>query len=223
MKKSLSILLFILLTISLFSKAASRQGNFYLTAGPSLQINTLGFETAPSPISFTLGLGYKFSLGSLFSIVPELSEWQGYYLVIDEKIAPAAVEKRDALVIHALLDLPLLINISTKNSIYSFGLGVSLLNRFALPVSVLPENEKDRVKAINDYFWSDLRYFYPSASFFWDWVLENGSSFGFSIKAFYPIANHQTGENILQNAVISLKVRAFFPNKKRKQAETNEQ
>lgn len=221
MKKIAGILFFILLTISLFAQAASRQSNFYLTSGPSLQINTLGFETAPSPLSFTLGLGYKIPLDSFFSFVPELSEWQGYYLVFDGKIAPAAVEKRDALVIHALLDLPFLINFSTENSIYSFGLGISILSRLALPVSVLPEDEKDRVQAINDYFWSDLRYLYPSASFFWDWVLENGSSLGLSIKAFYPIANHQTGESLMQNAIISLKVRAFFPNKKRESAQIN--
>jgi hypothetical protein len=105
-----------------------------------------------------------------------------------------------------------LYKISTENNVFSFGLGIALLSRVAFATAVLPENEEYKVGKINDFFWSDFRYLYPEATIAWDWVLENGSSFGLSFKAFYPVANLMTElSSPLQNSLFSLKVRCFFP------------
>ena len=212
MKKIYAFAFFCCFSLSLFSNAADRQGKLFLAAGPTLQINTDGLETAPSPISFSLGLGYSFSLNKDLAINPELGFWSLYYLYLNDRASPAAVEKRDVQALHFLLDIPLLYKISTENNVFSFGLGIALLSRVAFATAVLPENEEYKVGKINDFFWSDFRYLYPEATITWDWVLENGSSFGLSFKAYYPVANFITEQSSpLQNNLFSLKVRCFFP------------
>lgn len=213
MKKTAILILFSLnISLCIAQNALQKQGIFFLAGSPVLQINTDGIETAPSPISFSIGLGYKLVFANIFSFSPEINYWANYYMFYNDRASPASVEKRDAFVNNFLIDLPVLVNLSTKTSIFSFGLGISLLSRLAVSDSVLPENEKYKVNLINEYFWSDLRYFYPSTSIYWDQVLENGSSFGLAFKAFYPIANFNTNvSSSFQNALFCFKIRCFFP------------
>ena len=90
MKKIYAFVLFCCFSLSLFSNAADRQGKLFLAAGPTLQINTDGLETAPSPIRFSLGLGYSFSLNKDLAISPELGFWSLYYLYLNDRASPAA-------------------------------------------------------------------------------------------------------------------------------------
>lgn len=193
-------------------EALEKQGIFFLSAAPVLQVNADEVTTTPSPILFSLGFGYRLSFLKAFSFLPEISYWSQYYLWENNKASPAPIEKRDVFVPQILIDLPLSYSLQKENHIFSFGLGIGLLNRFPIATSVLPDNESYKVSKIARSFWDKGSFVYPEFSFFWDYVLENGSSLGLGLKGYYPLANlYSSVSSPFHNSLWMFKIRCFFP------------
>lgn len=191
------------------------QGFIFLTTGPQLLYNAEGLETAPSPVSFSMGTGGKISfLRNYLSFSPYIKGWYSYYIWLHDKALPGTLEKRTSLTLHALLDIPLFFHLPVKNSIFSLGLGISILARYGFAVTVLPEEEKPDIKKMNNYYWQKIRFLYPCLILAWDYMLDNGTSFGFEARAHYPIASAlEEVPSPIQNALLSVSARFFLPQK----------
>lgn len=217
MKKNLiffafCIVFFITSVLCFSQEALEKQGVFFLSASPVIQVNTDGLPTAPTPILFSLGFGYRLSFLKTFSFVPEISYWSQYYLWENDKASPAPIEKRDVFVPQILIDLPLFYSLQKDNHVFNFGLGIGLLNRIPIATSVLPDDESYKVSKIAKFFWGKGNFIYPEFSFFWDYVLENGSSLGLGLKGYYPLANLYTSvSSPFHNSLWMIKIRCFFP------------
>lgn len=191
------------------------QGFIFITAGPQLLYNAEGLNTAPSPISFSMGLGGKLSfLNNYLSFSPYIKGWASYYILYDGKAVPGTMEKRTSYTLHALLDLPIFFHLPVKKSIFSIGLGISILSRLGFAVSVLPEEEQNDIKTMNKYYWGKARFLYPCLILSWDYMMRDGTSVGFEARAHYPIASAlEETPSPIQNALLSVSGRFFFPKK----------
>lgn len=191
------------------------QGFIFITAGPQLLYNAYGLQTAPSPISFSLGTGGKIPLFKEYiSFSPYAKGWTSYYIWLNDRAVPGTLEKRTSLTFHILLDIPVFFHLPVKKSLFSLGIGMSLLARFGFPVTVLPEEEKPDIKSMNAYYWQKARFLYPCIILAWDYALDNGTSFGFEARAHYPISSAADEvPSPIQNALLSVSGRFFFPRK----------
>jgi len=189
------------------------QGFIFITAGPQFFYNAEGLNTAPSPISFSIGTGGNLPLfRNYISFSPYLKGWASYYILYNDKAVPGTIEKRTSYTLHALLDIPVMFRLPVKYSIFSLGLGISILARYGFAVSVLPEEEKPDIKKMNTYYWQKLRFLYPCLILSWDYMLDNGTSFGFEARAHYPLSSSMDEVPApLHNALISISARFFFP------------
>lgn len=189
------------------------QGFVFITAGPQLFYNAEGLSTSPSPISFAIGAGGNLPLfKNRISFAPYIKGWASYYIWINDKALPGALEKRTAYTLHALLDIPVMFLFPVQNSIFSVGLGISMLARYGFAETVVPEEEKPDIDKMNTYYWQNLRFLYPCLIIAWDYMLQNGTSFGFEVRAHYPISSiADQGSSPLQSALLSASVRFFFP------------
>lgn len=189
------------------------QGFIFITAGPQLLYNAEGLNTAPSPVSFSIGTGGNIPLLKKYiSFSPYLKGWASYYIWYNDKAVPGTIEKRTSYTLHALLDIPVIFHIPVKTSIFSLGLGISILARYGFAVSVLPEEEKPDIKKMNTYYWQKMRFLYPCLILSWDYMLDNGTSFGFEVRGHYPVSSAiDEVPSPLQAGLLSVSGRFFFP------------
>ena len=197
------------------TSAEQTQGFLFITAGPQALYNAEGLNTAPSPISFSMGLGGKISfLKNYLSFSPYIKGWASYYILYNGKAVPGTMEKRTSYTLHALIDIPIFVHLPVKKSIFSLGLGVSILARLGFAVSVLPEDEKEDIATMNAYYWGNGRFFYPCLILSWDYLMEDGTSLGFEARAHYPVSSASDDvPSPIQNGLLSVSGRFFFPQK----------
>ena len=101
---------------------------------------------------------------------------------------PAEIEQRVAYVPSVMFDSPLLLCASVKNSIFAAGVGPAFLLRFAVPAAYVSASKKDDIKAINQWFWQNGRFFYVSLHFSWDYVLSGGTAVGLGTGVYFPLS-----------------------------------
>jgi len=180
--------------------------------GTNIQYNAAPLPSAPSPVLFSFGLGFDLGFYETFAFRPDLQFSGSYYLLQDTSALPASPENRTAYVTSILLDMPVCYIVPIKKTQFYFGAGLALYIRAAFLASKVPSSEKESVTAINQYFWSNARFLYPSLQLGWDFLTSKDSSFGFNAKILFPLGNAGNSEaySWFQDGIISLSVRFKF-------------
>lgn len=165
---------------------------FFFSLGPVGMLNT-DTLSAPSPIQFSLGGGANIPLNDWLFFSPSINAFTTYYLWRDDaaggRAYPAEIENRTALAPSLLMDAPVVLYARTEKSTFSFGLGISLFARYAFLADSVPETKADDVKNINRFFYSGLRFIYPSVQLAYDFTMEDGMKAGVMLKTWLPIAS----------------------------------
>lgn len=189
--------------------------SFFFTIGPVGILNT-DRQSAPSPIIFSPGFGATIPVNRWLAFSPSVNAFTSYYLWRDDpaggRAYPAEIENRTALVFSFLIDTPAVFYARSGNSTFSFGLGLSLLARIGFLTDGVPASEADDVGRINSFFYSGLRFLYPSAQLAYDFALESGIKAGVILKARLPLASLMEGRG-LDGGIADIAFRISFPRK----------
>ncbi len=164
--------------------------SWYINLGSTVTLNMASKEiSAPSPIDFTLGAQYDIFPLSKNTLMPAASIFTGYYLWDDTTLnaLPAEIEQRTAFCINTLLDVPYMYRINIKDSVFSFGTGVSFLIRGGFLAANVPSSERTDVKTINTWFYQYGRFFYGLIQTCWDYKFQNKWSAGLMLKYYIPV------------------------------------
>lgn len=197
MKKVFCILvtaLILLFPAVLFAgeNANSESTQFFFTLGPVGMLNT-DTLSAPSPIQFSCGFGADIPVTNWFAVSPSMSIFTTYYLWRDDatgaRAYPAEVENRTALAPSTIIDVPAVFSLHAGNNSFALGLGAAFFARYAFLADSVPKAEAGDIKRINSFFYSNLRFLYPSVQFTYDFKTENGMKAGVVLKAFIPLAS----------------------------------
>lgn len=164
----------------------------FFTLGPVGMLNTDKLS-APSPIKFSAGVGGTFPINNWFAFSPSMTLFTDYYLWRNDaaggRAYPAEVENRTALVPSALIELPAVFYARSGSSTFSLGLGVTLFARLAFLADSVPQSEAGDIKSMNRFFYSGLRFLYPSAHLAYDFTTESGLKAGVMLRAWLPLAS----------------------------------
>lgn len=162
----------------------------FFTVGPVGMLNTDKLS-APSPIQFSAGVGGTIPVNTWFAFSPSLNLFTTYYLWRNDgdggRAYPAEIENRTGLAPSALIDLPAVFYAQSGNSTFSFGLGITLFCRYAFLADSVPQSESGDIDSMNSFFYSGLRFLYPSAHFAYDFKTESGMKAGIVLKAWAPL------------------------------------
>lgn len=160
----------------------------FFTIGPVGMLNT-DRQSAPSPIQFSAGFGSTIPLNTWFAFSPSMTLFANYYLWKEGRAYPAEVENRTGIAPSALIELPAVFYAQGKKSTFSFGLGATLFLRYAFLADSVPQSEADSIKSMNSFFYSNLRFFYPSAQLAYDFTTESGAKAGVVLHAWLPLGS----------------------------------
>ena len=168
------------------------KASFFLTLGPLGMLNT-DTVSAPSPISFSAGVGASIPVNNWFLVAPSLTAFTTYYLWRDDasgaRAYPAEIENRTGLAPSALIELPAVFYARTEKSTFSLGLGATFLVRYAFLADSVPQSEAGDIALMNKYFYSGLRFLYPSAFLAYDYTTESGMKAGVMFRAWLPLGS----------------------------------
>ena len=159
----------------------------------------------PTPVSVsTLGgsLVVSFADGYFISMEPALDLlWTNYQWYDDRRAVPTEYENdsiNNAFVLGFLIDLPVVASFRINDSFGgSFGLGPSFLLRAAFAGDPNAKDDpelRDNISSILSYFWSEGRWFYPSASLRMNVFLQEGFTFGLGVRGSMPVFNAWTDD-----------------------------
>lgn len=195
--------------------------SFIGTLGPVFTLNTdSATKSAPSPVSFSGGLGALFFEDKIFSAELRVSFFMNYYLWDGKKARPAEVENRTATVPSFMIDL-------TGGHIFHFGnnylginAGVGLLLRFAVLSHGVGEDDygytgdssssaKDDVSSINSWFYENSNFFYPEAAITYYRYVSDFMKFGGELRVYFPTGSYSNGDG-LDGMIVSLSVKVNF-------------
>ena len=225
-KICLSIALAILISTSSFyglsSAPPKNLGEIFITSGINTIFNIDGWKLksnpadkgpsgAPNPIIFSLGVGYNFVFLNNFAISPYLSFFGNYYLWEEGGAFPAEIERRTALVLNFIFDLPFVYYLRIDNFYLSAGIGVAVNLRFAILAQGVPEGEKDDVKNIFGSFWNDLNFLYPSVQLNFDFLTSRSIGVGLGARIYFPVGSWIRGMSFFHGGSVAAFFRMTFP------------
>ncbi len=172
---------------------------FYFTLGPVGMLNT-DTLSAPSPIKFSVGFGASIPVNNWFAVAPSLTAFTTYYLWRDDagvaRAYPAEVENRTGLAPSALIELPAVFYARTEKSTFSLGLGATFFARYAFLADSVPQSEAGDIARMNDFFYSGMRFLYPSAYLAYDFTTARGMKAGVMLRAWLPLDSLMNGRGI---------------------------
>jgi hypothetical protein len=159
----------------------------------------------PTPVSVsTLGgsLMVSFADGYFLGMEPALDLlWTNYQWFDDRRAVPTEGENdsmNNAFVLGFLIDLPVVASFRINNNFGgSFGLGPAFLLRAAFAGDANAKDDpelRDNISSILSYFWSQGRWFYPSATLRMNVFLQEGFTFGLGVRGSMPVFNAWTGD-----------------------------
>lgn len=157
-----------------------------------------GLSSAPSPLPAFIGFNYAFTLTPLVSITPSFSIWTSQYAFAKDRALPVEIENRTAYVPSIFIDVPVFFTFNKKSFDWYGGLGPAILCRWGFLEMGIPKDAinlgetltaYEQVEACNTYFWSSLRWFYPTVHAGVRYKLETGWGGGFSLRIGLPIFN----------------------------------
>ena len=174
--------------------------------------------SAPSPIIYSLGIGYSFKIGSFFIIQPRLTGWMQYYTWdADTSYAyPSEVEFRTATVFSLIADIPFIISLGTEKNAFEFGAGFGFMPRFGILSNGVSDTDTGTsgtaasdVNAINNWLWSDVRYLYPEAVISYTHLLGENWHVGAEYRFYLPLGSLVSGHK-MDCMMMSLALRLSF-------------
>jgi hypothetical protein len=157
----------------------------------------------PSPVSVsTLGGSMTISFAEDFflGLEPALDLlWTNYQWFDGRRAVPTEYEEssdNNAFILGFIIDLPLVASFRINDRLGgSFGLGPAFLLRAAFagdPNARDDPDLKDNISSILSYFWSEGRWFYPSATLRMNVFLQEGFTFGLGVRGSMPVFNAWT-------------------------------
>jgi len=157
----------------------------------------------PSPVSVsTLGgsLTVTFADGFFLGLEPALDLlWTNYQWFDGRRAVPTEYEEssdNNAFILGFLIDLPLVASFRINERFGgSFGLGPAFLLRAAFAGDPNAKDDpelRDNISSILSYFWSEGRWFYPSATLRMNVFLQEGFTFGLGVRGSMPVFNAWT-------------------------------
>lgn len=180
--------------------------------GVAIVYNGSGLGTV-SPVVNTLGgsIHISFEEGFFLQVQPALDLfWTNYEWNTDQAV-PTEYERgqgNNAFVLGFLLDLPLTATARFNERLGgAFSIGPAFLFRAAFANDDTAEYEDEmtaNLASMIAYFWSDGRWFYPSAGLRLHVFLQENFTFAFGVRGFMPVAGLWLGaadvfnEGILQ-------------------------
>ena len=198
-----SIFLIFLTSVSAVEK------DLFFTLGPKLMLNTDDHtKSAPSPVSYSLGIGGDFWLKNNVLIEAQASFFTNYYLWDGERAQPAEVENRTATALSAMIDLTggytWKAGESQKHLLSACG-GLGIFARHAiLSNGVNPDDPNrdtktkasDDVSSINDTFFKDLNFLYPELAFSYSYILSEIWKIGGEFRTYIPLGSLMNGNGV---------------------------
>ncbi|MBN2875494.1 MAG: hypothetical protein JXM71_10410 [Spirochaetales bacterium] len=153
------------------------------------------------PVTNTLGgsMNVSFSKGFFLSLQPGLDLYWTTYKFYEGRAVPTEQETgagNNAFVLGFLVDLPLTATLRFNERL---GAAASVGTAFLLRASFANDNTTlyaddmaSNLAGIVSYFWSEGRWFYPSASLRFDVYLQEAFTFAFGARGFLPVFNAWT-------------------------------
>lgn len=188
-----------------FSPLVSKN-SFIFTGGLTYMLSTGDVAiSAPSPIIYSLGIGYSFKIGSFFIIQPRLTGWMQFYSWdADTAYAyPAEVEFRTATVFSFMIDIPFIISLGTEKNSFEFGAGLGILPRFGILSNDVSASDtgtsgtaESDVAEINSWLWSNARYLYPEAVISYTRMLKENWHVGAEYRFYLPLGSLVSGHGM---------------------------
>ena len=193
--------------VAINASAKELQENFFVTLSPVIMITT-DAVSAPSPVSYSLGLGYTFPLYQDFSLQLHSSFFTQYYLYDskDEKAKAAEIENRTALAFCALPSANVVLAVFQDEKQYIFfGAGLSIFARYGIKANGVREDVSDEIKKINSNFWSSANFFYPNITLSYNRIF-SPLILGADCKVYFPLGSLASGDG-MENTLISLSIK----------------
>ena len=146
------------------------------------------------PLNFTFGVGASFEFAPLLRFSPALDVfWQNFLLLDDGKVVPTQSENINAAsVTTLLLSIPWTHHFELGEG-FGVGFAVSPTLVFRIPTS--SESSTD-LAGTAEYFYSELRFFYPEAQLWVGYELNDAIDILLSFRALMPIHNLWTRFNV---------------------------
>jgi hypothetical protein len=165
-------------------------------------------QSAPSPITFSAGIGRNIPFASSFSFRPFLRFFTGYNTWEKNTVLAVEIENRVAFVTSFLLDLPVGYNLQLKKNLrMEFSLSPSVLFRYGFLAQGVSNSYTTDIEKINSWFYSDAHFLYPSLQIGLDYQQKNGSFFGCTMAMYIPATF------TFHNAIVALTAR-YIPARK---------
>ncbi|MBQ5781203.1 MAG: hypothetical protein IIW10_04580 [Spirochaetaceae bacterium] len=216
---SVGMLIFLLPVYSqgLSPQSNKKLGEIFITGGINNIFNIDGWSvrktvddpmavSAPGPIIFTLGGGCNFIFKDAFAFSPTLFFFGNYYLWEGDRAYPAEIEHRTSLALNFLLDLPFVYYFRWKDFYFSGGIGLAANMRIAALAQGVPDGDKDDSKEIQNFFWENLNFLYPSLQLNCDFITSHGISAGLGVRLFLSVGSWVRKASFFDGAYLS----AFF-------------
>ncbi len=189
MKKKLSV--FSIIFLILLNEAWCNTGlKPFITMGPVLLFNTDSkINSAPSPVMYSIGAGTTYSFTDKITGEGKVSFFTNYYLWDEKNAQPSEVENRTATVLSFMFDFTAKYNFVSGKNYFTPGLGLGFNTRFAVLSNNVSSAEKEYVKKINSWLWSDFRYLYPKLSFTYLRQINDKVKAGFDTNVYFNMAS----------------------------------
>ena len=154
-------------------------------------------SSAPSPIINMLGGGTVIPLQQKFSIAPSIDIYSAYYNWVSGRAVPAMDESRTAVVLGAILDVPVnyTIDFTPIHRLILSG-GPAFVIRAGVLANAVPATEQPSVNSIGSYFWDKGRFFYPEVGISYSYAAASWVRFGATARVMFPVFNWWSGEGL---------------------------
>lgn len=154
-------------------------------------------QSAPSPVINMLGAGTVFPIQGAFSLAPTVDFYSCYYNWVDGRAIVAMDENRTAVVVGAILGIPVnyAIDFNPLHRLTVSG-GPAFVLRAGFLANAVPAEEGPSVDAISAYLWDRGRFFYPEFGLSYSYALASWVRFGATARVMLPVFNWWTGEGL---------------------------
>lgn len=199
------------------SKEFWSQVSPFINLGLNITVNTESpLKSAPTPVSFTGGLGAIWPNNSFVSFQPRLSFYAMYYLWDGENALPAEIENRTASVLNFMLDLPAAWTFRFKHSQAELGAGLGFLARFSMLSSGVKASDsgasgtaQEDVDKISSWMWNDMHFLYPEIFAAWEYNVTERLKAGLEIRYYLPLGSLAGGRG-LDASILSVATKIIF-------------
>ncbi len=152
-------------------------------------------HSAPNPVILQ-GLGVTFPVYQFDSLTIEVGGlfYGTQYQWLNDRASPADIERADNFfVLSVQIDGRVMYEWKVSDQV---DLGVSGGLTFAFRIPVVAWDEGEKYRADMTAFFLEGRFIYPQAGVFVDWAIVEGLELRFSLRAFFPLYNLWSGEDM---------------------------